>query len=388
MFRLLTQRKTYSPIGLDIGRCGVRAAQVLWRGPRKREYAGVCTASCEWPAGSRVRSQDGGLSHLLQQEPDRRELAERIRRLLRLNEFRGRAAVVGLSSPEVELHALELPPAQCGVSSKSLREAAHWELERLMSFEKGAVETDYWSLPASKSAPITALGVAARKCDVEAVTRLCLDAGLDCHRVDAGVCGLARFAASVRPAAAPGSSSDLWGVLDLGHRQSRLALCIEATPVVVRTFDTGCAKWITMLAEVLELTPAAAEIHLRDHGIQPFGRGLRADDPAAPSAQLGGIIRNILRPELDALCDEIERTYRYALQCYPDRQSSELILAGGGSEVKNLGQHLHEKLGIQVSTPSQHWAILDPAADRSAGTRHALGTLSCAVGLALPTGES
>ena len=379
------KRGGLSPIGLDIGRCGLRAAQIDTRGRARGETPRIRTACWAWPqtraAGSFAEFAAGSAGG------QGGDLAVRLRRLLRQHEFRGRVVVIGLSSPEVELHALELPVAASSVSIRDMRQAARWELERLMSFDKEEVECDYWPLPPSRATPTTALGVAARKQDVEAAGHLCRSAGLECRRIDAGVCALARFGVWSRSLARATPAGDIWGVLDLGQRQSRLVLCLQATPVVVRAFDTGCQKWIQLLADALGLTPEAAEVHLHDHGLQTVGRGVRAHDPAAPSAQLGGIIRNVLRPELEPLCQEIERSYRYALQCYPDHASGELLLAGGGSEIRNLASFFAERLGIAVCTASERWTAVLPASVGGLAGRAMPGVLACAVGLAVEPGD-
>ncbi len=450
MVKLLGQRGSYSPIGMDIGRRGVRLVQLV-RGPSRARDRGagdwrVFKAFCwDWSSGREGGARGGpppepapieprgSMAAALRSEERVLELAERIKRFLRQNEFRGREVVAGLSSPEVELHALELPAQDESGSAEGLRQAAHWEIERLMSYAPGTVASDFWLLPAADRGPMgrtksepagprnpgqpTAIGVAAEKAVISGVWKMCRAAGVVCRRLDAGLCGLARCGAWLRRGVAVEdglSSSDdeaatreIWGLLDLGDHQIRLALCVRDVPVLVRGFDTGGSRWIRRISEALGLSASAAEIHLRDHGIQPLRRGhageeergVRGDDPGgpgAPSAHLGGIIRNILREELDTLCAEIERSYRYALQCYPDHRVSELILMGGGSELRDLDGYLKERLGIAVhaavkrgrpaATDSGGAGTFLTAAEAAAG-RYSLGALCGAIGLALPAEE-
>jgi Tfp pilus assembly PilM family ATPase len=334
-----------------------------------------------------------------------------------------------------------------------LRQAAHWEIERLTGLPQGEVESDFWVLPMPRGTrapgsrqgekpvphekavaheePVsrpqeqpgqpTAIGVATEKRTVSGVWTTCEAAGVACRALDTGLCALSRFGSWLRSlpraegapddAGDAGEAPEIWGLLDLGHSQVRLIICTGNVPVLVRCFDTGGHQWIARISDSLGLSVAAAEVHLRDHGISAAGvtsrgrsdsegRGVRQDDTPSgaardvvPSAHLGSIIRNILREELDVLCAEIERSYRYALQCYPQHRASELILVGGGAGMRNLGEYLRSHLGIEVHSAAQRLDGTVMAAGTGAGTpimragaggRYSVGVLACAIGLAIP----
>lgn len=451
MRRFWGKRSRFSPIGIDLGRRGVRVVQ-LARFPRQTGggLAGewqLFKAFCwDWSPGRDSEASGGsegvsdgrgapGPPQALRSEDEGREVGARIRRVLRQNEFRGKEVIVGLSSPEVELHALELPVQGDSGTDANLRQAVQWEIERLMSLAQGQVESDFWLLPASggsrgrRAQPErtgdqhpgqpTAIGVVADKAVVSGVWKMCEAGGVVCRRLDAGACALSRFGAWLRslPEAAGRRDEDgetdelgareVWGLLDLGYTQVRLAICVDDLPVLVRCFDTGGNQWINRIADSLGLSTTAAEIHLRDHGIQSparrgpddGGRGVRGDDHGAPSDHLGGIIRNILREELESLCGEIERSYRYALQCYPQHRVSELLLVGGAAELRNLDEYLKGRLGIEVASVAKrlegtvmgagrdvglgHVAYGTPFMPSGGKERYSLGALACAIGLAI-----
>jgi Tfp pilus assembly PilM family ATPase len=431
------KRGNLSPIGIDLGRRGVRVVQLTRVGRESDHWSLFRAFSWEWPWDDDAQAEGGaepgsasvgasGVGALLKVEERRLELADRLRRVLRQNEFSGRDAVVGLSSPELEIHALEVPLSGGG-SEERLGEAARWELERLVNISEGQFESDFWLLPSSGGASSgsrqgesgagrspgqpTVMGVAADKGVVSGVWRLCQAAGLVCGRLDAALCGASRFGAWLRGLAvledAAGSTDggeapgQIWGILDLGYTHARLVVCVGEVPVLVRCFEAGGRRWIRRVADALGLSRAAAEVQLREHGIEARGgsgqgRGVRADDAGdITSAQLGGIIRNVLREELSALGGEIERSYRYALQCYPQHRVSELMLVGGGAEMRNLDAYLAEQLGIEVFAASRRWerTVLGsndgegtPTARAGLGKRYAAGTLAVAMGLAIPPG--
>jgi Tfp pilus assembly PilM family ATPase len=426
MVRFLSQRETYSPIGVDLGRRGVRLVQLARQriGRSFGPWRLFRTFCWDWSPEATPERPDGGdarLTAALRTAAGVRELANRLQRFHRQNAFHGRDVVVGLSSPEVELHALELPFGSDAEMTDELRQAAHWEVERLMSFAQGTAASDFWMLPsadgghgrrgkAESTGQPSAIGVVTEQAVVDAVWNLSRAAGLFCRRLDAGPCALSRCGVWLRsqgPGAAGRTSAaparEIWGVLDLGDHQIRLILCVRDVPVLVRGFDTGGARWTRRLCESLGLSFSAAEIHLRDYGVQTPPRGRADEHPpggstrpaAAPVAHLGGIIRNILRDELEALAGETERSYRYALQCYPDHQGSELILVGAGAELPGLDAFLRERLGIPVQSaahygrpPSPESAGGQPApgGGRAEPGRYPLGRLCEAIGLAIPPG--
>ena len=279
------------------------------------------------------------------------DLASRAARWLRQLDFRGRTVVAGLTPPDVELHAMELPPAPADGPGAQQRQAARWETERLMSFEEGTTETDYWPLPTSKTMSSTAIGVASARSRVESVLSLCKAARLDCARVDASSCALARFGVLLRGLS--GSDEDVWSVLDLGARLSRLIVCVGEAPVLARVFEYGGVSWTSKLAASLSVSEETAERHKRDHGIAQIPREARPTANGAENSDvLGEMICNVIREDLEVMVGELERSYRYALQCFPGRRPGPLILTGGGAGMQNLDALLAEKLGIEVVVPT------------------------------------
>lgn len=357
-------RSRFSPIGLDIGASSVRAAQLRWTGGRW-----TAVTLCHWP-----------LSTGDEQAADA-AIWDRLAQWLRRVGFKGRKTVLGLSPPDVELHALDLPSME-SATADDISAAAHHEIERLMSFEPGEAETDLWSIPPSKVARTTAIGVAAKKSSVERLVSVCDKARLDCIGVDATACGLARFGWVLR--GEPRDQPDVWGVLDLGARRSRLIVCVDAIPVLARSFDYGGQVWTERLAEAMGVTPQTAERHKRDHGISPLSR--EGDHSGVGTGVLSEMIYNALRRDLDAMVDELERSYRYVMRSYPQRQLGPLLLVGGGAQLQNLDQWLTQRLGVPVVTPTFGNQPQMDGIDLSrvaTGVRDPGHAFACAIGLAL-----
>ena len=203
--QILQKRTVISPIGLDVGHTAMRAAQ-LKRSGNQWHIISLCS-----------------LQHLHEsseptlENPDTRS---RVSEWLRHCDFRGRQVVAGLSYPDVELHAMQLPPSMADSTREQQRQAAHWEIERLMSFDEGSAETDFWRIPESRGMTSTAVGAAAKKGELRSVVELCRSSSLDCIKVDASPCALSRFGTLLRSHET--LSNDVWAVLDWGARTSRL----------------------------------------------------------------------------------------------------------------------------------------------------------------------
>ena len=362
-------RTARSHLGIDAGRESVRVAQLS-------RNDGVWTAKLlvSWrvPRGTPSYHDDPAV-------------AERLSRWLRKLNARGRGAVVGLSPPDIELHAMELPLS--AGDDDGQRMAARFEVQRLMSFNDSAAEIDFWPVPASKFMSTTAIGVAALKSRLDSILRISSDAHLDCVQVDAAPCALARFATAIRGASA--TDDDVWGVLDLGRRMTRLILCVGETPVVARVFEYGGDSWTKKLASSLAVSEEAAERHKCDQGIVRLARSRSTQPAETARGAIGEMIYNVLRSDLNAILGEVERTYRYVLQCYSGRQPGPLMLTGGGAAMHNLDRLIADQLGIEVTAPSTVNGTRLGQLDVSPvihNIREPISSFACAIGLAMSGG--
>ncbi len=372
---LVLRRKTTSPIGLDVGQTAARAVQLV-------SCDGACTllSATAWHFSAEETSATKWDT-----------LSERLRRALRQQDFSGRALAAGLSQPDLELHALELPRGEkTDAPGNQINSAAHWEIERLSRFEDQATQTDHWWLPPGRGARTTAIGAAVPRDTVQRLWDACHRAGADCRRVDATACALSRAGSLLRTP----DTNDVWGVLDIGARATRLVLCVDETPALARLVESGGQGWTDRIAASLQVSSDAAERHKRDHGIRPAGGrfasggGRRPAEAApAPLTELAVMIFGALRPELDQIAGEVERSYEYVLQSCPGRKAGELILAGGGAALKQLSAYLSDRLGICVRTVNECLEAGESrlTVDASLGKlRESIGAFLGAVGLAIP----
>lgn len=366
----------YSPLGLDLGQTGARAVQL-----KQSDGCWTVHYAASWPF--RQADRDGLAFDAL---------SDRLGRARSNQEFIGRSVVLGLSQPDVEINALELPAQQPGTEKSQLASAARWEIERLTRFDDQAIQTDLWWLPAGKGSHPTAMGVAVPTQTMQGIWQTCRRAGAHCQSVDVAACFLSRAGLAVRPA----QPQEVWGLLDVGARGTRLVLCIGEVAVLARTLGDGSCAWTQKLAATLQVSETSAEQHKRDHGIaslrpsKPPGQSppLQASCPSH-SSQLADMVFTALRQDLDRISQEITRSYEYVLQCYPGHAAGCLLLTGAGAALIGLDTYLSDRLGIDAILPDHR--LNDPhsrllVGDTFIGRREPLSAFMGAIGLAIQPG--
>ncbi len=349
---------TYLPIGVDIGEAGLRLVQLA-----ESDNGLSVHRAAVWTSGF-------GRSGTLNQEI----IADRFSQFAQQTGFVGRCAIGCLSLPSIEIHPLELPSTGGQVADDELAKAAAWQIHRLTTLDSTGLQTALWPLPGSKRAKTTHVGVAAPREQVERRLGMCDAAGLDCTQVDVASCALANLIWRLLGR----SPEQVWGVLDVGHRFTRLAICVDDIPVMVRSFEMGGWVWTKQISEALQLSEDAAERNKKEFGLSGKGQ-----DQGGSGQELSALILGILRDDLQRLSLEAERSYEYVLQCYPTRTPGNLVMVGGGSLLEGLGEYLAERLGIAVhplgSCPSGSAQVLARSLPENGDLETC--TLACALSL-------
>lgn len=354
-----------SLIGLDIGAGGIRAVQL------HRE------ASC-WTVVRATSSLTGSSENT--NTIRMTGLGGRIAGCLGNSEFRGRKATIALSSPDVEFHTLELPQAVLQQHEAQVSAVVRSEMEGLADVQGAEFEAAHWTLPPGMGASPNTLCVAARHELVQELVDVSRAARVECVCVDTAASALSRFGAYLKE----WKNDELWGILDVGLRQSRLLLCVDNTPVLVRTAGPGGAGWTEVISEALEISTKAAEVQKCQHGLTRPNRSQDRLDEDDIRTELGSMMFGSLRRILKGMGEEIKRSYEYVLGCYPNMTASDLVLVGGGAAMRSLPEHLSDELGITVHSAS-HYLTDGACRLRYASARSIpFESFALAVGLALP----
>ncbi len=363
----IAMKSRMTPIGIDIGETAVRAAQL------KRSTAGfIITTLAHLDRGPIAKA---GAPPAIEQV---------VARLLASAQFKGRTVITALNPPEVEFHVLELPEAALQ-GSENADNVIHWEIGRLTSHSAEEVETRHWLLPsrAGGAGAANAIGVSARRDAVMAQLAMCDRGRMRCSGIDTGATALNRFGRLLRP----WGDDEIWGLLDLGSRQSRLILCLGESPILIRHTGEGGCSWTERIAEVLQISLPAAEFQKKSHGVAVVARREGRDGRSSvPPDEVAMLLVGALRGELNEMAGEIKRSYEYVLSSYPGRRAGDLVLVGGGAGMPNLAELLSGILGITVRSASSYRDHPRCRIQFGVQSRGTLEEYATAIGLAVPEG--
>ncbi len=320
---LFNKPRTHLPIGLDIGEAGLRLVQL------QDDAAGLSIhRSAVWtPDFAPERPADDDA------------IDEHASRFVAQSGFAGRSAITSLCVPVIETHALELPRADNVTDPHELLKAATWEIHRLTALDKTELQAAIWPLPETQRSKATYMGIAAPQAQVQRRLDFCAAARLECRKVDVAACALASLIWRLRSR----PPKQVWGILDLGDRLTRLTICVADTPIIIRSLEMGGRRWTETIAAALQVSETTAERNKREFGL---AAGTGAENQAA-GGELSALILGILRSDVQRMSLELERSYEYVLQCYPTHKPGALILVGGGARMNGLHQYLAGKLGIE-----------------------------------------
>jgi type IV pilus assembly protein PilM len=177
-------------------------------------------------------------------------------------------------------------------------------------------------------------------------------------------------------------------VLDIGFESARLYLTYQNHLVYARGVSGGGREITSSMAEALKVEFAVAERYKRVYGIEQTDRGFRSvlgSLGQISEEALPGMLYSIIRPTLDAMTEEIERSYRFALGKISASSPGPLWVVGGGARLKGLTEVLGNRLGIPVICPDPERALgdLPVGVTHSALTEANRPALAGCIGLAL-----
>jgi type IV pilus assembly protein PilM len=358
----ISRRMATSAVGLDISPRAIRAAQLEYGGNRWR-----IVRLSSW---LRRESENG--------QATAEGFARRVKKSLRQADYKGRRTVVGISAPEVELHALEIPDHGELRDDSKFDEAATWELERVSGVSREDAMTSYWRVPPCKASRTTAMGVVARADDVAKASQFAQTIGLECESVDATACALSRLGAALRRSRDTTGQS-IWSVMNVGHRTLNIVVNVDETPVLARSVGTGSQQWTSSIAKVLGLSDEAAESHKLDFGIDQ-----NTDSTQEPvNREIASMVFNALRTDLNGIVNEVERSYEYVMRCFPNATVEGVLTVGGGADLRGLTGFLADKLGVEVRGLSDEVKLPGAAIMNSVSMKASLNPFGCAIGLAI-----
>jgi Tfp pilus assembly PilM family ATPase len=319
-----------SPIGVDIGRRCIKAAQV--RGGELVAAVSIRrTSDCAIPEPSELR-------HL--------------RSLIAKGPFRGKQIVLAVPPDKLLTGIVELPPRSSGAPIEQLTRC---ELARIHRQEPASLEIDHWDLPpaARMGNRTMVMAMGCSHADSEALLCAVEAHGLEVLALDAHATAAARACAPLM-----GDQPGDGAILDVGWSCARLVLQYQGTVVYERIMDNGGVKdWSQSLSGDGAIQLDEAETLLTQ-------KGAPIDD-----ASQSGKTASFLNGRLESLAKEMLTPLTYLTTQYPSASVQRLAIMGGGGSIKSLGEFLGAKLELEtriarsgelVRCPQAQWADCGP----------------------------
>lgn len=275
-------------------------------------------------------------------------LTTELRQLLIASGCRSQVAVISISSKLIEVHFKWYPI----MDQRELTKTISWEIKALTA--NGRYYCDYTVISQTGFAEqCGVLIVVAPQLLVDGLLALANDCSLKLAAIELDFLALARLS---------NGSVDI--MLDIGAKQSQLALIAGGCPVAFKRIGEGSDHFMTDNADIADLEIAE---------IRQFSRRQTESVSITSKFQRG------LSSSVSMIGDEITRLQ----QLVPGVAASTLVLTGGGTGLTNLSAQLERVTGLKVVeldvlSTVQLSPGLDPFLVRSLS-----GQLGAAVGLAL-----
>ncbi len=364
MLALGLGRRT-SVIALEMGACSLRAVQLARAGGVWRVHHWL-NLEVEPTAP----------------QPPAMDYSALLKNALGPGSFTGSRAALLLSPPDVEYKLLDVPPMVLDRTPAEVRSALQFELDRQMPWPTSEMEMAAWAVETNGGTGGNAMVVGARSSGVQQLVDILENEELEVVRADIVPNGM------IRVCEGPGvENGAVWGILDVGFRSCRLYVIHKSRLIYARVLRGGGRELTETLARELHVEFRVAEQYKRIYGICETERGFRSlvtglsrvEEEALPS-----ILYAILRPVLDTLTTEIERSYRFVMGRLPPTPGGPLYLVGGGARLQGLREVLGSRLGAPACLPDARTALGPPTAtDHPACSELHFPALAPCMGLAL-----
>lgn len=227
-------------------------------------------------------------------------------------------------------------------------QALKWEMRNSISFPIDQAVLDYEILQEIAEGGVKKLKVAVACCPRETVDRY-LDL-LNLARIRPSLFTQHSFALKNVITSLSSKDNKTVALLDIGHNLSELVIFQDRELVLSRKLPVAGQDFTREMTQALasehgktELTLEEAESIKKKYGILGSDDSRILDDKITSTQVI-----SLLRPNLEKLVTEIERSFAYYREKEQGAPVELLLLLGGGSNLKNLTQNLSEDLRIPV----------------------------------------
>ena len=329
--------------GVDVGTSGIRLVQ-LKKGSGKPTLATYGHVAID----SKVASSDSPI--------DISKVAATVKQLVKDAKVSVKNVIAGVPSTKVFATVITTPK----ISGKDLDKALRLQADQYIPMPLKDVKLDWYILgQGAKPDEQEVLLVAAPNTVAEKYVSLFDQAGLELLALEPNAIALAR--AVVQP-------SDLAVLLlDIGSVTSDITIVQANMPKLLRSVNIGGQTFMKSVAQNLGLDDAQADQFTKKFGLT--------------QTKLEGQVAKAIKPSLDQLVGEIQKSVKFFTEKYPDVKLEKAIITGGAVAMPELPANLASAIGLSVEIANPWVKVSYPA--QLQDTLMGLGTsYGTAVGLA------
>jgi len=168
--------------------------------------------------------------------------------------------------------------------------------------------------------------VAAPNAVTQKYVSLCDQAGLELIALEPNALALTRATVT------PGDLAVL--VLDIGSMTSDITVVQSNVPKLLRSVNIGGSTFVKAVAQNLGLDEVQADQFTRKFGLT--------------QTKLEGQVFKSIKPSLDLLVGELEKSVKFFSSQYPDIKMEKIVLTGGTTALPELIPYLSTAMGLSV----------------------------------------
>jgi type IV pilus assembly protein PilM len=296
--------------GLDIGSTAVRLVQLRRGGahPALVAYGAL-------PVPENLVFSDAKI--------DQDKIADLVRQLLRENRVSAKSAVVGLPANKVFATVITTPK----LDNVQLAKAIRYQAEQYIPMALDQVKLDWSVIDQSKDGKqLEVLLVAAASSVIDKYVGILERAGVEPLALEANATAVAR---SLVPA-----GSLAVAMIDFGSLDTDVSIVWNNAPRLIRSVAVGGLTLVRSVAQNLGLDEVQATQFTYKFGLT--------------QSKLEGQVFKAIKPTLESLVSEVEKSVKYFAGRYPDVKLEKLVVTGATASLPELGPFLANSTGLPV----------------------------------------
>lgn len=330
-------------IGLDVGSTAIRLVELRPHGNRPA-LAGF--ASVPMPPG--LAASDS--------EADRVRISGMIRQMLKDNRITTKNVVSGLPSGKIFATVITTPKLDGAQLAKAIR----YQAEQYIPMAIDQVKVDHAVVDTSADGQnIDVLLIAAPTTVVERSVTMLEEAGLEPMALEAN--GLAVARSLVPPI------NIAVVILDISTLDSDIAIIANNTPRLLRSVSIGAGTLVKAVAANLGLDEAQATQFTYKFGLT--------------QSKLEGQVLKAIKPSIDGLISEIDKSIKYFNGRYPGIKLEKLVITGQAISLPELAPYIATTTGLPVEFGNA-WSSVSYASSLQDQLMGLSSEFAAAVGLA------